>query len=227
MVTNRRNLLIGAASALAATSFGAAPALAGNITREFQAFRGRTNFGGQVIKLSEQGSSVVVDLHSRLKGRIIVFSLDYELRSQEVWKDGVLQSITGNTTENGKKSFVKAQRVAEGLQVESSKFNGVVTGEIASSSFFLSELALRDRWISTQSGRVLSIETTKRGDTTFETPGGVIPVSHYYCGGDLKLPVDAYFDGDGELVGYEFDAVGARARIVAKSTTQKFRSLWG
>ena len=227
MNASRRDFLIGSGSAVGLTAASAMPAWAASASRTFKAYRGRKSFGGQTITLRQDGSSQIVDLHTRLKGRILFLGMDYELKSREVWRDGVLRSIDANTRENDKKFYVKARRVAEGLEIDSTKFKGVVGGNPSTSSFFLTDLALRKQWISTQSGKPLNIAARNHGAVRYEMPEGTIPATHYYFGGGLKIPVDAYFDEAGELIGYEFDAIGARARVIAQSTRQKFRPLWG
>lgn len=226
MTITRRQTILGSTAAIAVAALPSVPAQAATIMRRYDAYRGRKRFGQQAISLKEDGSSLIVDLHTRLKGRVLVFNFDYEVRSQEVWRDGVLQNLRATAREGDKKFFVNATRSSAGLDVKSSKFNGIATGELTTSSIFMADLAKRPRWLSTQSGRVFDVKANSKGKAFVETPQGRVECTHYYCAGNMKVPLDAYYSQTGELVSYEFDAVGARARVVAQTVDPAFHTLW-
>lgn len=224
---DRRFFLTGAASATAILPFGAAYAGNGTVTRIFSASRGSMNVGKQQITLTRRGDVVTIDLQTRLQAKILGISLyRYALNSREVWEGGVLQSISGNTTENNKTDFVEARRRGSVLNVNGSGFTGDVPGTITTSSFFTTDLINRKTWVSTQNGKPLKVAVSKRGRATLSLSGGKINCTHYHFAGQLKIPVDAYFDQNGDLAGYTFDAKGEKARVFATSTSQKLRSVW-
>lgn len=151
----------------------------------------------------------------------------YQLTSSEVWANGAIQSITASGSDNGKKHFVNAKRTAAGLQVEGSRFTGVVPGKATSSTFFVSDMLGRKTWVSTQTGKPITVTATKRGPTTIQLASGKVPCTHYHFSGGLKYPVDAYFADNGDLLGYMFTIKGQRATIIADSASPEFKPIWG
>lgn len=224
---DRRLFLAGAVSSAAILSGTPSFSANGTVSREFSATRGSFNVGRQKITLNRQGDVVTIDLQTRLQAKILGISIyKYSLDSREIWEGGVLQSISGNTTENKKKDFVKAQRSGSALRVNGSGFSGDVKGNVTTSSFFTTDLLNRNTWVSTQNGKPLKVAVSKRGRATLPLSSGNIACTHYHFAGQLKIPVDAYFDQNGDLAGYMFDAKGERARVLATSTNQKLRSVW-
>jgi len=101
-----------------------------------------------------------------------------------------------------------------------------VKGNIASTSFFTTSLLDRSTWVSTQGGKPIKVKITKKGRATLGLSNGNVPCTHYHFGGELKIPIDAYFDKNGDLAGYMFDARGERARVMATSVTPVLNSIW-
>lgn len=224
---NRRHFLAGTASS--AVILSALPSFSANgtVSREFSATRGSFNVGRQKITLNRQGDVVTIDLQTRLQAKILGISIyKYSLDSREIWEGGILQSISGQTTENKKKDFVQASRSGDALKINGSGFAGDVKGKITTSSFFTTDLLNRKTWVSTQNGKPLNVAVSKRGAATLQLSSGNVVCTHYHFAGQLKLPVDAYFDRNGDLAGYMFDAKGERARVLATSTNQQLRSVW-
>lgn len=227
MNLTRRSLLGTAVCATALYPIQSFGAVNGTASRTFAASRGTSRAGHQKITLTRSGSVVTIDLETRLSVKLLGIPFyRYSLNSREIWENGVVQSISGKTDDNGKPSFVEARRVAAGLQVEGSDYNGVVEGKIATTSFFTTSLLDRKVWVSTQGGKPINVDVTKKGKATLGLPSGNVTCTHYYLGGKLRIPIDAYFDGNGDLAGYMFDARGERARVLAKSTDQVLKSIW-
>lgn len=227
MKISRRTVLGGTASSALLLPFSAFSAQNGTATREFKASRGSSNAGSQKITLTRNGDIVTVDLQTRLKVRLLGIPVyRYSLNSREIWEGGVLQRISGKTDDNGKNEFVEANRTAAGLEVKGSGFTGVVTGNLASTSFFTTSLLDRKTWVSTQGGKPINVAITKKGRATLALPDGNVACTHYHFGGELNIPIDAYFDGNGDLAGYMFDAKGERARVLAKSRNPDLNSIW-
>ena len=227
MTLSRRILLGGAASSALIVPFSAFAAQNGSATREFSASRGSSKAGSQKITLTRSGDIVTIDLQTRLKVRLLGIPVyRYNLNSRETWEGGVLQRISGKTDDNGKNAYVEARRTGAGLEVNGSDYKGVVKGNVASTSFFTTSLLDRKVWVSTQGGKPIKVAVAKKGRATLGLPTGNVACTHYYFGGELKIPIDAYFDGNGGLAGYMFDAKGERARVLATSMTPDLNSIW-
>lgn len=228
MIMHRRRFLTSTAGAAAALPFLGLVAEAKSASRAYVAYRGSSNVGRQQLDIARSGDTVTVNISTRLRVKLLgVTVYRYDLDSSEVWEGGVLQRIAAKGSDNGKPHFANATRTGAGLQIEGSRFNGVVGGNPASTSAFLPEIVTRSTWISTLTGKPINVASSKRGQATLNLPGGAIACTHYHCGGELKLPLDVYFTPSGELAAYMFDAKGERARVIAQSLEPGMRPLWG
>lgn len=199
----------------------------GSVTRSFQATRGSSNVGQQQITLTRSGDQVIIDLRTKLNVKLLGLSVyRYNLNSREIWEGGQIVAMSGKTNDNGKTKVVEARRVSGGLDVKGSGFTGLVKGELSTTSFFTTDIINRKTWISTVDGKPKKVAIAKRGAAQLSLPSGQVTCTHYYIGGDLSIPVDAYFDEHGDLVGYMFDAAGKRGRMIAQSNSPKLRSVW-
>lgn len=223
MTLNRRDLILGAGAALTVSSL---PAEAASASRVYKAYFGKRHIGGQVLNISRKGSVTSVRLQTQMVGKILGYSIDYEIDSKETWKNGVLQSIESKAKDDGGTHFVSARRGGGGLKVKGSGFNGVVAGNPGSSSFFVPDIMLRRTWVSNQSGRPWAVETQKIGNTNFKTDVGTMPCTRFQCTGDLKFRTDVYFTKNGELAGYTLSRFGLKVKFLAQSMDQKFAPLW-
>lgn len=228
MTPNRRDLLIGAAAAGISLPMLSLPAQGATATRRFRAYLGSSKAGTQIISVSRDGQNVVVTNQTDLVARLLGIPVyRYKLNSREVWRDGMIQAINATGTDNGRAHFVNATRTSGGLQVDGSKYKGLVSGNPTTSSFVHSNLINQKTWVSTQTGQPLSVNVAKRGATTFPLPTGSVPCTHYHFSGKLKYPVDAYFAQNGDLLGYMFEIKGQRARIISDSAEPAFQPIWG
>lgn len=227
MKTSRRDFIVGATAAVS-LPFMTLPAHAASATRRYRAFLGSSKAGSQVLSVTRNGNAVTVGNQTNLVAKLLGIPVyRYELTSTEVWSGGALQSISSVGKDNGKKHFVQAKRSSGGLQIEGSRFSGVVAGKATSSTFFVSDMLGRRTWVSTQTGKPITVNAAKRGKTTIQLPSGKVACTHYHFSGGLKYPVDAYFAENGDLLGYMFEVKGQRARIIADSAEPAFKPIWG
>ena len=225
MTVSRRAVIAGAA-ALAAPVFIPQLASAATATRTWGVRRAGRDFGTQEVTVQRSGSTSVVDFRTSLKGIILLIPVRYQLACREVWEGGVLQSIESKCRQNGEDFFVSARRNGSGMQVSSTKFNGVVPGSPGTSTFFVSDIVQKNTWISTQTGKPMKVNPSATGKSSIKVAGAPVACTRYYCGGELRYPIDAHFDDGGELVAYYVDALGQKNAFVANSLEPRLRPLW-
>ena len=225
MHLSRRTFLAGSA-ALAAPFLLPAAARASSASRTWSASRAGRAFGEQRVTVERSGSTSIVDFQTQLKGVILLIPVSYQLTCREIWEGGVLQSIESKCRQNSEDFFVSARRTAEGLDIKSTKFTGVVKGNPGTSTFFVSDIVTRKTWISTQTGKPMRIDPVNRGAARVEVAGSAVDCTHYRCEGQLRYPIDAYFDAGGELVAYYVEALGSTNNFEATSLEPRLRPLW-
>ena len=226
MKLDRRTFIAGSGALLASPFVIAGPANAAVAERTWVATRGRQNFGTQKVAVQRSGTTSIVDFRTRLKGILLVIPVSFRLDCREIWEGGVLQSISAQATQNSEKFFVEAKRVGDEIEIRSTKFNGRVKGNVGTSTFFVSDMVERDRWISTQTGKPMRVNVARKADRTLKIGGAEVACEQYRFAGQIKYPINAFFDANGELAEYRFEALGKMNRFTAKSLDPQLRPLW-
>lgn len=221
-----RRAFVAGATALSAPLILPSEAFAKTAKRTWSASRAGRDFGMQEVSVERTGSTAIVDFRTNLRGIILLIPIRYQLACREIWEGGVLQAVESKCIQNGEEFFVSGRRKGDSIELKSTKFNGLVDGNPGTSTFFVSDIIKRDVWISTQTGKPMKVASTNKGDTVIDIGGQKVACTHYYCGGQLRYPIDAYFDKDGELVAYFVDALGQQNKFIAQSMQPKLRPLW-
>jgi hypothetical protein len=210
----RRTVLTGAAALAAMPALTGLPALASGDTasREFRIWRGKTDIGRHRLaaRLTEEGFDITIDIDIAVKF-LGITAYRYTMDNREVWRDGRILRVDSRVDDDGSPSFARIVQGETALEVDGSAFSGTAPLESVTSSYFAPEFIERRPWISTQSGRLLSIETQAKGDTTWRVKG------------DLETYL-AYSGGD--WTGSEFDAKGETARYETIAASGSIADLW-
>lgn len=221
----RRTLLLMGLSSLAAVVPGVGLASA-SASRQFKLSRDGSDIGEKSVVVARDGSRVSVA--TRIDIAVTLFGLrlySYRLRADEVWEDGVLQSLDAETNDNGTAHFARARRGADGFRVEGSVYSGAAPDDAATTSYWSPAFLARPVWISTQDGRLLQVRTANRGTVAYPSGGGTVQATRWEVAGDLD-GVFLYYDAAGEWLGTEFPARGATARFTVTARGGDLTPLW-
>lgn len=213
MNLSRRDTVLGLGAALVFPT----PALAKSASREFVVTFGKLKVGKSGITVSNKGSRTTASYFVDVSANLLVAKVRYGLKATEVWENGRLISLSSQAYENDKKFSVKGKAVSGGFEVKGTKFSGVVKGNPITTSYWTPEVLRRRTWISVQSGRPLNVNIGKAKKINLDTPAGNVRVSSYRCTGDLKRPVQLFYDARGEWVGHEFKVPAGSVRSLARS----------
>jgi len=226
MAISRRNLLkagtAATATLLMAPNIGQA---ATSAQRDFVINVGRRQVGTSTVALRRSGSTITADITANLHISILgLINFSYDLRAREVWADGRLQSIEATTNNDGTADFVRANATSGGVQVDGSRWSGLVPGNPATTSFFAGDFLTRPVWISTQDGKPLNVRAGNAGAETLSTPGGDVAVTRYGVRGDMEI--DLFYTAQGEWVGSRRNLAGQRVSFLAAQGAGSLMSVW-
>lgn len=206
---DRRCFLAGAAAA----GF-VRPALAdGPAVRRFRILRGGDDIGRHALnaRLTDRGFEIDIDIDIRVR----VFGITayrYELTNREVWSGGRLVSLSSTTNDDGDRAEVRLTRSGDRLEIDGSAYSGTVGADAATTSYFTPAFLERRPWLSTQSGKPLTVETASRGGGRWQVTG--------------DLTTTLIYDDRGEWMGSEFDAEGERASYEVIEDSGRIAALW-
>ena len=194
--------------------------------RVFDLYRGRSNIGRQTLSVQRQGSQINVAVDIDINVRILGLpAYRYELSSREVWAGGTLQRLESRANDNGTQHSVSALRKASGLQVEGSVFQGQVSGNPATTTYWSQAFLERRTWVSTQDGTPMKVSASSGGGVSVPTPQGAVSATRWKVRGDIGR-LDLFYDANGEWIGNEFDARGQKARFVLAARGRDIAGLW-
>jgi len=225
MLPNRRSFLAMTGASLGIASLPAGPASASAATRRYSAVLGNKQVGETSLRLSRSGDRVDVEIEVTLHLSILgLLRFDYQLSNRESWRGGVLQEMQSTTNNDGKAEYVRARRTARGLEIDGSGYQGVVSGNPATTSYFTTDFLERSTWINTQNGKIMNPTIGFAGTTGFSTNEGDVTCSKYVIRNGVDI--DLYYDGSFEWMGSSFNVVGRSARIAMTNRGASLNRIW-
>lgn len=205
---DRRLFLAGAAAALASPTYAAATA-----SRRFRIIRDGSDIGTHTLDARLDGDVFDISITIRIAVKVLgITAYRYEMDNRERWRGGELISLDSRVNDDGEKAFARASREGGTLNVEGSGHNGTAPAGIATTSYFSTEFMGRRPWLSTQTGKPLTVNTAQQAGGWWQVSGG--------------LETRLRYDGRGEWVGCEFDAGGEAASYEITSESGAIAGLW-
>ncbi len=223
MLRRREAVLGGLALGLAALS-GTARASAGS--RQLRLYRDGSEIGGKTVAVSRDGGQVTVQTRIEIDVRFLgIPAYRYRLQADEIWQDGVLQSLEAETDDNGTAYAARAAFRDGAVMVEGTEYSGPAPLDAATTSYWSPAFLTRGVWISTQDGRLLNVQAVDRGVEDFPVGEGSVAATRWEITGDLQ-DLMLFYDASGEWIGTEFPARGETARFAAVSRGPALTPLW-
>lgn len=184
-------------------------------TLAFRLIRHGSEIGRHTLTFEPKGDTLTV--HIAVDALVTLLSIPivrYTHRVVEVWQEGTLAGVTGETNKNGQHEWVSARRGSEGLVVLGSKTERYVAPEPAGSTSYWDKRLLDGPMISLEDGVLLRPKVVEQQvDNIPLASGGTIPADHYNLSGAFR--VDLWYDksdtwaslglpaADGSYVHYE------------------------
>lgn len=207
-------MLLAGSVVLARPAFAALPVPPSDVLA-FRLIRFGSEIGRHTLTFEPRGSTLSV--HIAVDAVVTLLSIPmvrYTHRVTEVWQDGMLAGVTGETNKNGQHEWVNAHRGSEGLVVLGSKTERYVAPEPAGSTSYWNKRLLDGPMVSLEDGVLLRPKVVEEhADNIKLASGGTIPADHYNLSGAFR--VDLWYDrsatwaslglpaADGSYVHYE------------------------
>lgn len=181
----------------------------------FDVLRDGNEFGEHIVRFETTPNGVQVQSSVDLEvkfGPIRVFHYAHE--SEELWEDGRLVSLEGNTRKDGDDFVVQALQSGNELSVEGTLFSGSADPTIVPSSHWNIEEVFSDVILSTESGELLSVDVTALGTEIISAGNATITADRYRLVSDLV--VDLWYDQSGRWVKCQFEARGQTIEYILR-----------
>ena len=172
----------------------------------FDAFRNGEKIGQHTLTFSHDGPNLTVTTAVDLAVKVIGLTVyRYSLHSKEVWSGYTFQSLTAQTDDDGKKSFVHARHTGNAVIVDrdaAGTMRETMPGSLIPASHWNILQTTEQALLNAQTGKQEKVRVTALGRETIKTSSGQIEADHFRYEGDL--PMDQWFDSKGRWVKMAF-----------------------
>lgn len=215
-------------STLFILAFSFTSALADNVPRDwlsgvvengqlaYEITRKGKRLGFHTIDFSRaDNGDLIVDVHIEMDfkfGPLTLFR--YRHDNREVWRDGVMLSLTSKTDNNGEAAFADL-RLEDGRYVGSgSRYNNDLDAPLLSTSYFNPNFIRQKAFVSSQDGRLLPTGIKTVGVETLKINNAPVSATRFALSG--KLEIDIWYADDGRWVKTQFER--GRFKVVVQQT---------
>ncbi|GEP55479.1 DUF6134 family protein [Reyranella soli] len=174
-------------------------------TLTFAVYRNGEPIGRHTLAFQHNGSdltvSTTIDFGVKVMG---ITAYRYTHRGQENWTGDAFQSAFTQTDDNGTKYTVRAQRTANGIDVQRPSGREVMPpGTLPTSHWNVRQIG-QTTLFNTQNGSQMHFHVTPLGREKVKTATGWVDANHYRYSGDVNK--DQWFDDSGRWVKTVFKA---------------------
>jgi Family of unknown function (DUF6134) len=174
-------------------------------TLSFAVYRNGEAIGRHMLAFQHNGPDLTVSATVDFTVKVMGFTAyRYSHRGQEVWTGDTFQSTSTQTDDNGTKYAVRAQRTANGIDVQRTSGREVMpAGTLPTSHWNVRQLA-QTTLLNTQNGSLAHVQVAPLGRERVKTATGWIDATRYRYSGDVTK--DQWFDDRGRWVKTTFKA---------------------
>lgn len=165
----------------------------------FKVLRNGKKFGYHNVKFEVDDDTITVTNDIKLTagfGPVTVYS--YRHSSAEIWRDGKLISMVGETKKDGDKLTMKALWSDGTLTVNGTGYSGDVPATIVPSSHWNIREVQSDKILSSENGEVLDVKIDNLGKETLTINGKKVQTTRYKL--KSSLSADLWYDSSGRWV---------------------------
>lgn len=166
---------------------------------EFTIAREGDEIGRQTLAFSRDGARLVVDTRVEIRvKRFFVTVHRFERSARSVWQDGLLQSYTATTDNNGEKSSLNVAVSGDALTVVAQGHTQMVPRALKVSELWNVDIMSENSVINTVTGEVNEIAVSGPEMTSLELGGRTIPARRYRMSG--RTTREIWYDEKGGLL---------------------------
>ena len=176
----------------------------------FRILRNGSDVGRHQLNFEQDGDQLRVRIEIDIRVGIGPVALyRYQHHGTEIWQGGVLVRMDSHTDDDGDPENMRAERGPDGLHVSGSKTDSYVAPPGTLCSTYWNRAMLQSRIISSQDGRLFTEQITKIGASLVMMAGGDSEMTaiQYQLRGDL--PIDIWYDQDGQWAHLTFTKRGS------------------
>lgn len=171
----------------------------------FDVERNGAVIGRHEVAFAREGENLVAEARSDMRVTVLglpVFRFTYT--SRDVWRDGLLVSLTAATDDDGKRTAVVATRAGSALLVDGPQGRVEATGPVYPTNHWNPAVQGVSRVLNTITGALNEVTMTAAGREMVQTRRGPVEATLWTYRG--QLTADVWYDDAGRWVGMRFPA---------------------
>lgn len=213
-------LLLGGASLYLATSVSVSAS--SDKRWDFRVFLDDKEIGFHTVRLFATADEKKVQIDARFDVRFLFLkAYYYEHQTEEIWKGTCLTNLRSDTDDNGKKLFLRAQPVSNGVQLTTHGGEQELEGCVRSFAYWDPQLLSAGRLLNTQTGEYQAADINYLGESPIEIQGVLYEAYQYRLMVDGKN-IDLWYTPEMDWLALQTTVRGGRrlSYYPAKQTLQ-------
>lgn len=185
-------------------------------TREFAVrVDGKPAGSFRLVVQEDESGKITVAAQADVRVRYLVYNYVYQFRGTEIWKDGKLDQLESNTTDDKKQFAVQAWNDGKDLHIKSNGVERLTRPDVWTSTYWrLPEARFRNQpvpLIDVDTGKDIRASLQYVGVNSVKVNGELANCSHYRVVGSVQ--VDLWYDSQDRLVRQESVEEGHRTLL--------------
>ncbi|ANC91637.1 hypothetical protein A6A40_06815 [Azospirillum humicireducens] len=218
-MTTMRTQCATLAAALVAASLltgltGTAAAQGTARTLTYQILMGEDPIGSEQVKIEPQGDRTKVTVTATTRVKVLFINFRYDHKREELWKGGILDSMTATTDDDGTPHKIEMARDAGGYRLTvDGKTQQAPSGTLPL-TLWTPQVLKHTQLLSVIDGAPYKVAARKVGAERVEAGGKAVEAAHHRIEGDVER--DLWFAADGTLMKTRFKRSGYDITYVLK-----------
>ena len=193
---------------------GTAAAQGGARTLTYQILMGEDPIGSEQVEIEPQGERTKVTVTANTRVKVLFINFRYDHKREELWKGGVLESMTATTDDDGTPHRIEMARDAGGYRLT---VDGKTRQEPAGTlplTLWTPQVLKHTQLLSLIDGAPYKVAARKVGAGPVEAGGKSVEAAHHRIEGDVERAL--WFAADGTLLKTRFKRSGYDITYVLK-----------
>ena len=183
-------------------------------TLTYQILMGEDPIGSEQVKIEPQGDRTKVTVTATTRVKVLFINFRYDHKREELWKGGVLESMTATTDDDGTPHKIEMARDAAGYRLTVDGKTQQAPAGTLPLTLWTPQVLKHTQLLSVIDGAAYKVAARKVGAEPVEAGGKAVQAAHHRIEGDVER--DLWFAADGTLLKTRFKRSGYDITYVLK-----------
>lgn len=183
-------------------------------TLTYQILMGEDPIGSEQVTIDPQGDRTRVTVTATTRVKVLFINFRYDHKREELWKGGILESMTATTDDDGTPHRIEMAREAGGYRLTVDGKTQQAPAGTLPLTLWTPQVLKHTQLLSVIDGAPYKVTARKVGAESVEAGGKAQEAAHHRIEGDVER--DLWFAADGTLLKTRFKRSGYDITYVLK-----------